>query len=494
MRKALAGAVLAALALASSAAAFTPTDPLAAKQWYLQDDHAFDVWPETPPTFANPVKVAIVDSGIDCALPDFAGRILDERSFVGGDPCLDTQGHGTFVAGLIAANLDTQGIVGMAYTSQLLIAKVVKADGTIPLDAEAAGIRWAADSGARVINLSLGGVRDPLHPTRDTYSQEEADAVAYANAKGALVVAAVGNGDEAAYEPYPYASYPAALPHVLGVSALTHSGGVPDYSNRDGLFNDLSAPGSGIFSTFPLQLTALRPTCVDQGFSDCGTDDYRNPEGTSFAAPQVSAAAAVLFALVPTLTNAQVAYILEHSTDDVSAATGCARCALGRDPLSGWGRLDVAKAVGALSGPLPAVDAFETNDDAGTQAHVLWGPRQSFSATLDYYDDPVDVYRVELRKRQTLRVSVNASWVGANVSVELWRPATRKVDVPATVKKLRAAQSASAGATPHIAFRAPTTGWYYVEVKAASPGFGSYSLRLSKAAPVSRTILLGSYS
>ena len=145
------------------------------------------------------MKVAIVDSGVDCSLPDFQGRIADERSFVGGDPCADTEGHGTFVAGIIAANLDTQGIVGIAYTSQLLVAKVVRADGTIPLDAEAAAIRWAADSGARVINLSLGGVRDPVHLEPRHVLAAEASAVAYAYAKGALLVAAVGNGDEAFY-------------------------------------------------------------------------------------------------------------------------------------------------------------------------------------------------------------------------------------------------------------------------------------------------------
>jgi hypothetical protein len=267
---------------------------------------------------------------------------------------------------------------------------------------------------------------------------------------------------------------------VLGVSALTRSGNVPDYSDRDLVFNDISAPGSGIFSTLPLAMTQLRPTCTDQGFSDCGSDDFRNPEGTSYAAPQVTAAAAVLLGLVPTLTNAQVAYILEHSTDDVNAATGCPRCALGRDPLSGWGRLDVAKAVGSLSGPLPAADKFETNDDAGAAAHTLWGQSQRFTATLDYYDDPVDVYRVELRKGQRLRVGVAASWTGANVSMELWRPGTRRVDVPANVKKLRAAQSVRSGAAPHLAFTAPKDGWYYVEAKAASPGFGAYTLTLSK--------------
>jgi hypothetical protein len=480
MRRALALAVVAAaLGLAGTAAAFVPADPLAAKQWYLADDHAFDIWP-TPPVF-QPVKIAIVDSGIDGTLPDFAGRIADARSFVGGSPLVDTEGHGTFVAGEIAANMDDQGIVGIAYFAQLLIAKVATTQGTIPLDAEAKGIRWAADAGARVINLSLSGQRDPLRPDRDTYSAEEAAAVEYAYAKGALVVAAVGNSDGLTPQPYPYASYPAALPHVLGVSALTHSGNVPDYSNRDPVYNDISAPGSGLFSTFPAALTALRTGCPDQGFSDCGTDEYRNAEGTSFAAPQVTAAAAMLFGLVPTLTNDQVAYILEHSADDVNAGTGCPRCALGRDPLSGWGRLDIAKAVGALSGPLPQPDKFEPNDQAGQDAHVLWGTAQHVTATLDYYDDPVDVYRVVLRKHQRLSTTVDASWTGANVTLELWRPGTRKVDVPANVRKLRAAQSAKSGARQHLAFVAPAAGSYYVEVKANSPGSGPYTLKLTKS-------------
>ena len=479
MRRALVLVAVAALSLAASAAAFVPADPLAGKQWYLQDDHAFDTWP-TPPPGLVPVKVAIVDSGIDGTLPDFAGRIVDARSFVGGNPYVDTEGHGTFVAGIIAANLDTQGIVGIAYTAQLLVAKVVKPDGTIPLAAETAAIRWAADSGAQVINLSLGGVRDPVHRSRDTYSQAEADAVAYTYGKGAVVVAAVGNGDEAFSEPWPFASYPAALPHVLGVSALTRSGNVPEYSNRDLFYNDISAPGTGIFSTFPSALTALRPTCTNQGFSECGGDDYRSPEGTSFAAPQVAAAAALLLSLVPTLTNNQVVALLEHSAADVNAGTGCPRCALLRDSLSGWGRLNVASAVAALAGVLPAPDSHETNDDAGPQAHTLWGTTQKLTATLDYYDDPVDVYRVKLRKHQKLRANVTASWTGANVALELWRPATRKVDVPASVKKLRAAQSATPGSTQRVGFVAPAAGWYFVEVKASSPGFGAYTLRLTK--------------
>ena len=333
-----------------------------------------------------------------------------------------------------------------------------------------------------MINLSLGGVRDPVHTNRDTYSALEASAVAYAYAKGAVLVAAVGNGDEAFSQPWPYASYPAALPHVIGVGALTRLGNVPDYSNRDPVFNDLSAPGSGIFSTFPLALTAQRPLCVDQGFSDCGPDDYRNAEGTSFAAPQVSAAAAVLFAVAPTLTNSQVGTILEHSADDVNAATGCSRCALLRDSLSGWGRLDVAKAVAALSGPLPSPDRFETNDDAGTQAHTLWGKQLKVAATVDYYDDPVDVYRIALSGREHLSANLAGDWPGANVSLVLWKPGTKRVD-DARTQTLRAAQAVGPGSKQRVTFTAPGRGWYYVEVKVSSPGFGPYTLTLVKTAP-----------
>ena len=473
IRRTLLVAVTAALAAAAPAAAFTPTNPLAPRQWYLQDDHAFDAWP-TPPTNLQPVRVAIVDSGIDCSLPDFAGRLVAARSFVGGSPCTDTEGHGTFVAGEIAANLGTSGIVGIAYTAQLLIAKVVNEDGTIPLSAEAAAIRWAADNGARVINLSLGGVRDVKDLTQDTYSALEESAVEYAYSKGAVLVAAVGHGDEAPTMPWPYASYPAALPHVIGVSALTRTGNVPDYSNRDPIFNDLSAPGSSIFSTFPRALTGLNPSCPDQGYSDCGTEDYRNAEGTSFAAPQVSAAAAVLFAVDPQLTNSQVGWLLERTADDVNATNGCPKCGLLRDPLSGWGRLDVAKAVEALAGPIPPSDQYEPNDDAGTQAWTVWGKKDKLRATIDYWDDPVDVYRIQLQKKERLLAQL-AAGAGPSFELELWNPGTKHVDRPSSSQDL-AAQSM----TKRLRYTAPARGWYYLEVKAASPGFAPYALSITK--------------
>jgi len=485
IRPALLAAAVAALALAAPAAAFTPGDPLYAQQWYLAQVHAFDAWP-TPPTL-QPVRVAIVDSGVDCSLPDFQGRILAKRSFVGGDPCQDTEGHGTVVAGEIAANLDATGIVGLAYSAQLLVAKVVRPDGTISVQAEASAIRWAADEGARVINLSLGGVRDPQHPARDSFSRLEAAAVAYAYAKGAVLVAAVGNADEAYATPWPYASYPAALPHVIGVSALTRAGGIPDFSDRDPLYNDIAAPGVDIFSTFPAALTAARVGCALQGYTDCATDEYRHPEGTSFAAPQVSAAAAVLLAIAPTLTNSQVTTLLESTADDVDAATGCRICTPGRDLYSGWGRLNVARAVQAvLAGQIPPADRFETNDDAGTQAFTLWGKTRKLSATVDYYDDPVDVYRVALGKGERLEARLKGGWPGARVSLVLWRPGTTSV-LNAGDRKLRVAQSAAPGARQHVLFRSTARGWYYVEVRVDAPGRGAYTLSLVKTTPKHKT-------
>jgi subtilisin family serine protease len=478
LRFALLGAVIAALVVTSSAAAFTPADPYYAKQWYLGQDNAFDAWATPPPPPLDPVKVAIIDSGVDCSLPDFQPtQILKAKSFVGGSACTDTQGHGTIVAGEIAGAMDSTGVVGLAYESQLLVAKVVAADGTIPLKAEAAGIRWAVDQGARVINLSFGAVRDPLAPSLDTYSKVEAQAVAYAVRKGAVVVAAVGNGDEAPTAPWPYASWPSALPHVIGVAALTRSGDVPDFSDRDTNFVDIAAPGVGIFSTFPKKLTAQQPACAEQGYTDCATGDYQKPEGTSFAAPQVSAAAAVLFGVDPSLTSSQVTKILERHTDDVNAATGCDQCPVGRDQYSGWGRLDVTKAVNFLSsGNLPASDRFEPNDSV-SQAHKLWGTHSAFNATLDYWDDPTDIYRVRLVRGDRLHVRTAAGWSNAAIALTLWAPGAKSLHGT----RGRVAWTAQPGQTQRLSYRALRTGWYDLKLRVAGHSGGRYTLDLTKS-------------
>jgi len=483
VRTAVAAAL--ALVLAPSAlalavrAGFTPTDPLVPRQYYLAQDHAFDAFgPELP--VVNPVRIAIIDSGIDGGHPEFPRqRIWQARSWVGGSALTDEEGHGTFIAGEIAAAINNnEGIAGMAFPAQLVIAKIARSDQTIDVRDEAQAIRWAVSVGARVINLSIGGLRNPFNPRVDTFSKVEAAAIQYAVRRGVVLVAAVGNSDEAPQTPWPYASYPAALPHVIGVSALSPTGNVPNFSDRDRIYNDVSAPGQEIYSTLPRALTSFRPLCMNQGYSDCGPDEFRHAAGTSFAAPQVTAAAAVLFALKPTLQADQVVNILERSATDVNAANGCRSCPLLRDSLSGWGRLDVSKAVAALDGILPLPDRFEPNDDAGTQSVKLTAAVTTVKATIDFWDDQIDVYRVYLRKGQRLRLTLDGP-AGATSNLLLWKPGTKRVD-DLRRQNLRAAQSIGPGASHRLGYRSPKKGWYYVEVKVATRGAGPYLLTLTR--------------
>jgi subtilisin family serine protease len=449
---------------------FEPTDPLAFFQWYLDSIRAFDFWetPPPPPT-GNPVLVAVIDSGIDIDHPEFAGRVANTKSFVGSRATVDSIGHGTMIAGEIAGALDNaQGIAGVAFSAELLIAKIIQPDGTASLEDEAAAIRWAVDQGASVINLSLGGQRDPTNPANDEYSELEQSAVEYAYRNGAVVVAATGNC--IAVCPYRYASYPAALPHVLGVSALGQNGETPTFSNRDPVYNDLAAPGSGIVSTFPLALTD--PSCAHPGYSICAQSSLRNGNGTSFAAPLAAAAAAVLRTERPQLTASQVMEILEESAADIATP--------GRDSLTGNGLLDLQAALEALSRQLPPPDRYETNDDAGSRAFTLYGAKRTISATIDPYDDQNDVYRVYVRSGQRLVLTLRGP-NGGRPTLAVWRPGTKtltRISVIAIREgRVLAHKTAS---NPRLTYRATRTGWHYVHVKAPAKRGGPYKLVVAK--------------
>jgi hypothetical protein len=482
VRKLLACAAAAALvASAQAALAFDNTEPLAAKQWYLTADRSWDYWAE-PPQLA-PVKVAVVDSGIDYSHPEFAGRIAGGRSFVPGTWKHDSDGHGTFVAGEIAADpTNALGIAGIAFNAKLLIAKVVKPDGSVSLEGEVNAIRWAAEQGARVINLSLGGVRDPIDPGLDTYSPLEQAAVQYAYAKGAVVIAAVGNGPESPATPWRYADYPAALPHVIGVSAIRVDGSVPLYSNRDAAYVDLAAPGDNILSTIPRNLVDTeRLACIGNPYSNCGPLEFRRAIGTSFAAPQVSAAAALLLGQDPSLRPDDVAWILERSAADVSAASGCSLCPAGRDSYTGWGRLDVQAALTMLDAgkAMPLPDKYEPNDNAGPWAHAF-GPPRKIEATLDYWDDQRDVYKITLDKGQRLFARLSPS-VAGSTSLVLWRPGTETVDGLRVPLADEAARARAVGTQQWLGFPVPVTGVYYLELKQIKPVRSSVTYTLAVA-------------
>jgi hypothetical protein len=272
--------------------------------WALDVINAPEVWNQN--ITGNGIVVAVVDSGVDYTHPDLddniwrnAGEIAgngidDDRNgyiddirgwdFVANDnnPMdLDFDGHGTHIAGVIAAERNNFGITGVAPNAKIMPVRVLPAFGSGSVNNMAAGIRYAADNGANVINLSLGNEFVP--------SDVVNNAIQYANNKGSVVVIAAGNlGD---IQP----AYPARNADSLGIAvgSIDVSGRMDDSSNRSGStpLDYLVAPGVEIVSTTP-------------------EEDYELRSGTSFATPHVAGVAALVLNANPTLTPAQVEYIL----------------------------------------------------------------------------------------------------------------------------------------------------------------------------------------
>ncbi|MFQ3664058.1 MAG: S8 family serine peptidase [Chloroflexaceae bacterium] len=281
----------------------TPNDPAFPQQWGLRNIQAPEAWTITT---GGPIVVAVLDSGVDGEHLDLAGKVLPGFNTLSGTPeARDDNGHGTAVAGLIAAstNNDT-GIAGLCWDCRILPVKVVGANGVGNDASLAAGIRWAADNGARVINMSLGGEGD---------SRLLREAIDYATARGIVLVAASGNERQSGNP----VSYPAAYPNVIAVGATGNTDVITDFSST-GDYLDLAAPGVGLWTTLP-------------------GGRYGPPNGTSFSSPYVAGAAALVLTQRPDLGWADVGCILKASADDKGPP--------GKDPEYGWGRLNVFRAV-----------------------------------------------------------------------------------------------------------------------------------------------------
>ena len=160
--------------------------------------------------------------------------------------------------------------------------------------------------------------------------------------------------------------------------------------------------------------------------------------------------------------------IVERSADDANAANGCPRCPLLRDALTGWGRLDIAKALAvATRGVIPPPDRYETNDDAGTHAAPVPPTGGRLTATIDFWDDPIDVYSISLAQGEKLFARLSDE--PAPVSLTLWQPGTLHVTWPGPVDPAeRAAEGAVVGGQERLAFRVPVGGTYYLEVRAGA--------------------------
>ena len=193
----------------------------------------------------------------------------------------------------------------------------------------------------------------------------------------------------------------------------------------------------------------------------------------------MSAAAATLFGIEPNLRPDQVAALLTRTAVDATAANGCRSCAAGRDAFTGWGHLDVTAAIAALAAGVPSGDRLEPNDGAGKHARRLWGAHPGVEATLDFWDDQNDVYGVRLRKGQKLFASIKGP-PATDPVLAVWKPGTVEID-DLRRQDLRARVSSRAGRSDVVGYRAPAAGWYYLQVKLTTPGWGSYRLLVSKS-------------
>ena len=328
-----------------------------AKQWHLQSGYLklSDIWGSsaygTQSVTGKGVIVAVVDSGVDMGHPDLAPNIAKGTN--GGPayidlvddgfnyPGMDGNGHGTHVAGIIAAAASSDetilhgekgNIVGVAPEAQILPVQVMRADGggedfNIAKGIERA-VDWRGQNGAKVnlINLSIGGA-DP--------SPTLAASLAYAAKNGILVVAAAGNYNQPVY-------YPAAYPGALAVGALNPHGKRAAYSCY-GPQLAIMAPGGaepntpseslgewgGIYSTFP--------TYVSGPSFQKNPTYYGAQSGTSMAAPVVAGIAALVLAQNPNLTPDQLSMRLVATADDIGDP--------GFDPMTGWGKVNPKRAL-----------------------------------------------------------------------------------------------------------------------------------------------------
>ena len=317
--------------------AVTPNDPSFGDQWALDLVGATCAWQHT--TGAADVTVAVVDSGVDLHHPDLVGRLRDDgRDFVDDDDDpSDENGHGTNVTGIIAATLGNgEGIAGIAPGVMILPVRVMNAKGYGSDRTIARGIRYAADKGAKVINLSLGAT---LMIGADSESKQVGDAIRYAQEHGALVVVAAGND----FVPLPNA-ISADNPDVLIVAATDEDDVKADFSNS-GPWVSVTAPGVHILSTMPTYEVYLTSEAVpsDERFQQ----NYDYMSGTSQATPFVSGLAALLFSEHPDWDANRVAQEIKDHAADISARNQ-------RLAAKGWigsGRIDACQSLGGPIAP-----------------------------------------------------------------------------------------------------------------------------------------------
>lgn len=265
---------------------WTPNDPGYASQWALPKISAPQAWDVT--RGSSSVLIAVVDTGIDLDHPDLAARVRTDidYDFVNSDAdAMDDNGHGTAIAGIIAAVTNNGvGVAGLCPNCMLLPVKVLNASGSGAYSTIASGIRYAADKGAKVINLSLGGAAG---------STTLQDAITYANSKGALLACGAGGSNSST------PMYPAYYTPCVAVAATDQNDNKASFSSY-GTWVDTSAPGVSIYTTY-------------------WNNTYSTLSGGSFSTGYVSGLAGLLFSQGRTQSDVRTRLTAATYTDPVNS-------------------------------------------------------------------------------------------------------------------------------------------------------------------------------
>lgn len=283
-----------------------PNDPEYYQQWGLSMVDAPFMWDHT--TGSPDLIVAVIDTGVDYNHVDLAAvNQAIGWDFVNDDSdAMDDNGHGTHVAGIIAATRNNGiGISGVAPGVTIMPVKVLNAIGSGWMSDVAAGITFAADNGAKIISMSIGGGPSPSLSSATKYAAYE---------KGCLLFAASGNDGGN------IVTYPAAYNWVIGVGAVGHDGNRASYSNY-GNFVSLAAPGGSYDGDYTHDILSTWPG-----------NQYSWNAGTSMATPFASGVAALYWSARPALTNVQIARVVIASADDIGTP--------GKDIYYGYGLVD----------------------------------------------------------------------------------------------------------------------------------------------------------
>ncbi len=435
-----------------------PNDPLYGQQWAHAKIGSEGAWALS--TGSNTLIIAVLDTGVDLIHPEFHGKLTPGYNALDStDPPQDNHGHGTHVAGIAGAlGNNGIGVAGMAWQARIMPVKVLGGGGEGGHYQVAAGITYAADHGAQIINLSLGGPdgSSTLH-----------NAVRYAYNRGVLIIAAAGNCGDGNYrtngcdhENQPV--YPAAYANeVLAVASTNSNDGVASSSNR-GKYVDLAAPGVSILSTLP--------------------NGYGTGSGTSQAAPHVAGLAALLWSMDPSLTREQVNNVLKDTAVDLGPS--------GWDPDYGHGRINAGAALERLVSLIPPTldpihNAAQDGDYWVTWSSVPYATRYRLqedtdpafeSPTLRYEGSstqamvtgrPVGTWHYRV---QAYNAAGNSAW-SASESTTVRPAAPTLYEIVADIEPgaYRLSWSSSTGATGYRLLEAPSDASDSAVVRYAGP-------------------------